>query len=104
MYSSDIYQAGVTPGIKIFRRGQGVPDWPNSLLLYKDKESAKSSRFSPHQLALAACKQEYDVGWLLGRGGAAPLQGLSCAFRQHIRIKKSDLVHVDIHIVSPTCF
>jgi len=43
MYSSDIYQAGVTPGIRSFRCCQGAPDWPNSLLLYKDKESAKLS-------------------------------------------------------------
>jgi len=33
MYSSDIYQAGVTPGIRSFRCGQGAPDRPNLLLL-----------------------------------------------------------------------
>ena len=46
MYSSDIYQVGETPGIRSSRCGQGVPHLPNSLLLYKDKESAKSSRFT----------------------------------------------------------
>jgi len=41
MYSSDIYQAGVSPGITSFRCDQGAPDRPSSLLLYNDKESAK---------------------------------------------------------------
>ena len=45
MSSSDIYQVGVTLGISSSGSDQGVPDQPNSLLLYKDKESAKSSWF-----------------------------------------------------------
>jgi len=69
MYSSDIYQAGVTPGIKIFRRGQGVPDWPNSLLLYKDKESANSSRFNAHQLTIPAVQARIQCGLVLGSPG-----------------------------------
>jgi len=47
-YSSDIYQAGATPGIRSSRCGQGVPDRPSSLLLYRDKESTKWSRFTTH--------------------------------------------------------
>jgi len=54
MHSSDIYQAGATPGIRSFRCGQGAPDRPNSQLLYKDKESAKSSRFNARQLTILA--------------------------------------------------
>jgi len=46
MYSSDIYQADVTPGIRSSRCSQGTPDQPNSLLLYKDKESTKLSQFT----------------------------------------------------------
>jgi len=52
MYSSDIHQAGVIPGIRSSRCGQGAPHQPNSLLLYKDKLSAKSSRFNAQQLAI----------------------------------------------------
>jgi len=46
MCSSDVFQAGVTPGARSYRWGQWVPDWPNSLLLCKDKKNAKLSRFN----------------------------------------------------------
>jgi len=52
VYSSDIYQAGATPGIRSYRCSQGAPDQPYSLLLYEDEESAKSSQFTAHQLTL----------------------------------------------------
>ena len=47
MYSYDIYQAGTTPGVSGFRCGQGAPDQSNSLLLHKDKESAKCPKSLP---------------------------------------------------------
>jgi len=74
LYSSDVYQAGVTPGIRSSRCGQGAPDRPNSLLLDKDKESAKSSWFDAHQLTIPAVQariQCWLVLGLLGREGGA---------------------------------
>jgi len=63
MYRSAIFQAGVTPRIRRFGCGQGAPDQPHSLLLYKDEESAKSSQFSAHQLTILEREQEYNVNW-----------------------------------------
>jgi len=65
MYSSDIDQAGATPGIREFRCGWGVPDRPNSLLLDKDKSSAKLSRFTAHQLALLAVQARIQCASVL---------------------------------------
>jgi len=69
MYSSDIYQAGVTPSIGSFRFCQGAPDQPNSLLLDKDKESAKSSRFTAQQLAILAVQARIQCWLVLGLPG-----------------------------------
>jgi len=63
MYSSDIYQAGVTPGSRSFGCSQGAPDRPSSLLLYRDKENAKSSPFNTHQPAIPAVQARIDWFW-----------------------------------------
>jgi len=78
MYSSDIYQAGATPGIRSFRCSQGAPDQPNSLLLYKDEEGAKLPRFSAHQLTILTVQARIQCWLILGLpgGGAAPPQAL----------------------------
>jgi len=62
MYSSDRYN----PGSKNSRCNQGVPDRPNSLLLYKDKKSANS--FQLTALAVQARTQCRSPGGLT-RGG-----------------------------------
>jgi len=69
MYSSDIHQAGVTPGIRSFRCGQGAPDQPNSLLLKEDKESAKSSWFNAHQITIPAVQARIQCWLVLGLPG-----------------------------------
>ena len=68
-YSSDIYQTGATPGISSFRCGQGAPNQLNSPLLYKDKESAKSSQFTAHQLAILAVQARIQCWLVLGLPG-----------------------------------
>jgi len=64
MYSSDIYQLDVNPGIRSFRGNQGAPDRSSSLLLYNNKENVKSSRFNAHQLAIPAV-QVRILRWLV---------------------------------------
>ena len=51
-YTVVTFSRQVRSGQWEFQVGQGVPDWPNSLLSYKDKESAKSSQLTA--LALQA--------------------------------------------------
>jgi len=60
LYGSDVYQGGKTPGTRRFRCTQA--DQPNALLLFKDKESAKSSQFTAHQCWLV-------MALPTGRGG-----------------------------------
>jgi len=81
MYSSDIHQAGVTPGIRSFRCGQGAPDQPNSLLLKEDKESAKSSWFNAHQLDILAVQAKILCWLVLGLLGV-------CVGMHHHRVVK----------------
>jgi len=81
MYRSDIYQASAIPGIRNSRCGQGVPDWPNSLLLYKDKESAKSSWFNAHQLDILAVQAKILCWLVLGLLGV-------CVGMHHHRVVK----------------
>ena len=95
MYSSDIYQAGETPGIRSFRCCQGEPDHLNSLLLYKDKESAKLSRFTAHQVAIFAVWARIQCWLVLGLPGVSGgytsttvpfLPGLSINIQEDIQI------------------
>ena len=69
MYSSGICQAGATPCVGSSRRGQGLPDQPNSLLLHKDKGSARLSRFSAHRLAVPAVQARIQCWLVLGLVG-----------------------------------
>jgi len=68
-YSSDIYQPGVTPGIRSFRCGQGASGQPNSLLLYKDEESPKLSRFNACQIAILSVQARIQCLLVLGLSG-----------------------------------
>ena len=74
LYGSDIHRAGVTLGIGSSRCAQGAPDGPSSLLLYKDKESASSSRCALLQRAVPALQARMQC-WLVrglpggGKGG-----------------------------------
>jgi len=64
-----VVQAGATAGISRFRCGQGAPDRPSSQLLYKDKESAKPSRFTAPQLTVLAVQARIQHWLVLGLPG-----------------------------------
>ena len=69
MCRSDIHQADATPGIRRFRYGQVVPDRPNSLLFYKEKESAMLSQFNAYQLPIPAVQVRLQCWLILGLPG-----------------------------------
>jgi len=81
LYGSDIHRAGVTLGIGSSRCAQGAPDGPSSLLLYKDKESASSSRCAALQRAVPALQARMDAvlaGSGIARCGGRGLHHHSC--------------------------
>jgi len=72
-YSSDIYQAGATPGIGSFRCGQGAPPRPDSLLLDNDKERPGRPDSRHTSSLFWQCKREHRVGWFWGCQGGGRL-------------------------------
>jgi len=56
-----VLHVGATSGSRSFRCCHGAPDRPNSLLLYKDKDSAKSSRFNAYQLTFPAVQTRIQL-------------------------------------------